>query len=36
MKIKGGLEKSGIFQLKLTILNDWDMRNGFITNWVTP
>ena len=24
------------FYLKLTILNVWDMPNGFMTNWVTP
>ena len=24
------------FYLKLTILNVWDMPNGFMTNWITP
>ena len=24
------------FKLKLTILDIWDMPNGFMTNWVTP
>ena len=31
-----GFEKPDIFQLKLTILDVWDMPNGFMTNWVTP
>ena len=23
------------FQLKLTVLDNWGMQNGFMTNWVT-
>ena len=35
MKNKMGFGKTGIFYLKLTFLDVWDMPNGFITNWVT-
>ena len=35
MKIKESLGKPGIFWLKLTILDAWDMLNGFITNRAT-
>ena len=24
------------FQLKLTILDAWDISNGFMTKWTTP
>ena len=27
---------AGASELKLTILDDWDMSNGFMTTWVTP
>ena len=34
--MKGGLEKRGMFfYLRPTILDVWDMSNGFMTNWVT-
>ena len=37
MKNKRGFGKSWhFFYFKLTILNVWDMPNGFMTNWVTP
>ena len=36
MKNEMGFGKSAIFQLKLAILDVWDMPNGFMTNWVTP
>ena len=36
MKNKGGLEKPGIFQLKLAILDVWDMPNGFMIIWIAP
>ena len=36
MKNKWGFEKTWyFFGFKLTILDDWDMPNGFMTNWVT-
>ena len=35
MKIKESLEKPGIFWLKFTILDAWDMSNGFMTNRAT-
>ena len=35
MKIKESLEKPGIFWLKFTILDAWDMSNGCMTNWAT-
>ena len=37
MKNKRGLKNFGIFfQLKATILDVWDISNGFMTNYVTP
>ena len=34
-KIKRGLEKSSIFLLKLSLLNNvWGIQNGFVTNYV--
>ena len=35
MKIKESLEKPGIFWLRFTILDAWDMSNGFMTNRAT-
>ena len=35
MKIKESLEKPGIFWLKFTILDAWDMSNGCVTNRAT-
>ena len=35
MKIKESLEKPGIFWLKFTILDAWDMSNGCMTNRAT-
>ena len=37
MKNKRGLGKTWhSFQLKVTILDVWDMPNGSMTDWVTP
>ena len=37
MKNKRGFGKTwDLFQLKLTTLDDGDMPNGFMTDWVTP
>ena len=37
MKNEQGFGKPGnFFQLKLTILDVWDMSIGSITNWTTP
>ena len=37
MKNKGRFGKTwNFFYLKPTILDVWDMSNGFMTNWVTP
>ena len=37
MKNKRGFGKtSHFFYLKPTILDLWDMSNGFTTNWLTP
>ena len=37
MKNKRGFGKTcHFFPLKLLILDDWAMPNGFMTNWVTP
>ena len=38
MKRKEGFEKTFFVfvLLKLTILDVWNMPNGFMTNWVTP
>ena len=37
MKNKRGFGKTlHFFWLKLTILDDWDMSNGFMTNSVAP
>ena len=36
MKNKREIWKNLAFSLKLTILDDCGMQNGFITIWVTP
>ena len=37
MKTKKAFGKTWYFlYLKLTILDVWDMPNGFTTNWLTP
>ena len=37
MENKRGFAKTWhFFYLKPTILDVWDMSNGFMTNWVTP
>ena len=37
MKTKREFAKTWhFFYLKPTILDVWDMSNGFMTNWVTP
>ena len=37
MKNERGFGKThAFFQLKLTILDIWDMQNGFMTHWITP
>ena len=36
MKKKGVWKKLAFSKLKLAILDDWDMTNDFMSNWVTP